>query len=227
MTHSTLEKRSVESQVILGYLQFNDFWERLEASGRQSIEVAGKSLVHVPHRNGIAVSSPTCTAHRVHRRLQSSLVPLGRSKRASRVDGYKVAADPPGPNDVNGPLLKDKAAGGSLSGARVKEASLPIGHIRPHKLECHISSSLHAKPATQFKALTLSGGHSCAVSQSAAERAHILATAPGKAARPRCLSDHRQHPCGLASNSSSNAERSKSWPIHHPASSGGYTAHLP
>jgi hypothetical protein len=56
MTHSTLGKRSVESQVILGYLQFNDFWKRLETSGRQSIEVAGKSPVHVPHRNGIAVS---------------------------------------------------------------------------------------------------------------------------------------------------------------------------
>jgi hypothetical protein len=227
MTHSTLEKRSVERQVVLDDLQFNDFWERLEASGRQSIEVVDKSLVHVPHRNGIAVSSPDVTPHRVHRRLQSSLVPLGRSKRASRVDGYEVAADRLDQPTSMGPLLKDKAVDCSLSGARVKEASLPIGHIRPHKLECHISPSLHAKPATQFKALTLSGGHSCAVSQSAAEPAHILATAPGKAARPRCLPDHRQHPCGLASNSSSNAERSKSWPIHHPASSGGYTAHLP
>src|SRR5271166_2726157 len=58
ITRGTFEKRTVQSQVLLGYLQFNDFGERLEPRRGQGVEIVGKSLVHVTHRNGLAVPSP-------------------------------------------------------------------------------------------------------------------------------------------------------------------------
>src|SRR5579859_446945 len=58
ITHGTLEKRRVQSQMLFGYRQFNDFGQCLESSGGQGVEVVRKGLVHVTHRNGLAVPSP-------------------------------------------------------------------------------------------------------------------------------------------------------------------------
>jgi hypothetical protein len=58
ITHGTFEKRTVQSQMLLGYLQFNDFGECLEPGSGQGIEIVGKGLVHVAHVNGRAVPSP-------------------------------------------------------------------------------------------------------------------------------------------------------------------------
>jgi hypothetical protein len=45
ITHDTFDKRTVQSQMLLGYLQFNDLGERLEPGSGQSVEIVGKSLV--------------------------------------------------------------------------------------------------------------------------------------------------------------------------------------
>src|SRR6202166_4359038 len=58
ITHGTFEKRTVQSQMLLGYLQFNDFGECLEPGSGQRVEIVSKSLVHVTHGNGLAVPSP-------------------------------------------------------------------------------------------------------------------------------------------------------------------------
>src|SRR5271169_4460197 len=54
----TFEKGTVQSQMLLGYLQFNDFGECLEPGGVQGVEIVGKCLMHVTHRNHLAVPSP-------------------------------------------------------------------------------------------------------------------------------------------------------------------------
>src|SRR5882724_7722658 len=58
ITHGTFEKRTIQSQMLLGYLQFNDFGECLEPGSSQGVEIVGKGLVHVTHGNGLAVPSP-------------------------------------------------------------------------------------------------------------------------------------------------------------------------
>src|ERR1700676_2492964 len=58
ITRSTFKKRTVQSQMLLGYLQFNDFGERLKPGSGQGVEIVGKGLVHVTHGNGLAAPSP-------------------------------------------------------------------------------------------------------------------------------------------------------------------------
>src|ERR1700685_3072493 len=56
--HGTFKKRTVQSQMLLGYLQFEDFRECLEPCSGQGVKIVGKGLVHVAHGNGLAVPSP-------------------------------------------------------------------------------------------------------------------------------------------------------------------------
>src|SRR5579863_2448087 len=61
MSHCTFEESAVQSQMLFGYMQFNDLRKRFEPGSGQGVEIIGKSLVHVTYRNGFAVASPDIT----------------------------------------------------------------------------------------------------------------------------------------------------------------------
>jgi hypothetical protein len=51
ITHGTFEKRTVQSQILLGYLQLNDLGQCLEPGSGQGVEIVGKSLVPTQEAN--------------------------------------------------------------------------------------------------------------------------------------------------------------------------------
>src|ERR1700688_902093 len=58
ITCGTFEKRTVQSEMLLGYLQFNDFGECLEPGGGHGVEIVCKGFMYVTHGSGLDVPSP-------------------------------------------------------------------------------------------------------------------------------------------------------------------------